>query len=274
MSSLIKIDGVKVSMATSYEKVVANFHANKGYSDISECSKWVKHRRIAVVGGGPSLKDTLPLLLSEKYDDILACGSVHDYLIENDVIPTCTIVCDPDAIMGNYLEHLCTSCTYFMATQCDPYLIRRINSTCNVYTFNAGGDEDFNKAFDRGTFLSGGCTVGTRGIMLALGMGYSNIELFGFDTCIANDNTHHAYSFSSLEETIGKITEISLEPDGKKYRLADYMVGQLFDFKNILVTHYSRMNVTIHGEGILSDYIEICRQKANSLIEKGECNGA
>ena len=273
MSGMIKIDAVKVSMATPIGKVEENFHRNKFRDDISNYPNYLANKRIAIVGGGPSLKETITELKEGKYQEILACGSVHKFLMENGVIPTMTIVCDPDPVMASYISPVDPKTTFFVATQCDPPLFDLFNKSIKVHTFNAGGSPEFNKIFDRGTILTGGCTVGTRGIMLALDMGYSNIELFGFDTCVIDKDTHHAYNFSSSSEELGKLTEIALIEDGKKYLLADYMVGQLFDFKNLLIANYARMNVTSHGHGILTDYLELCSQKAKALMSKGVENG-
>lgn len=260
------IDTVSVSMAMDIETVKSNVAQSKyKYKDLSDFPDWKEDKSIAIVAGGPSLKQTIETLRNNKYHNILVCGSAHDYLYDNGIPPTMCIVCDPDPISATYLKRANNySTTYFIATQCDKAVFDRFHCLSKVYTFNAGGDDAFNKIFDMGTFLKGGCTVGTRAIMLALGMGYTQIELFGFDTCILED-AHHAYEFNDPSETIGKINEISLVPGGRVFKMADYMVGQLFDIKQILIANYARMNLVVHGDGVIAEYFNIIKSKVSEL---------
>jgi hypothetical protein len=105
--------------------------------------------------------------------------------------------------------------------------------------------------------VGGGCTVGTRAIALALGMGFNNLHLFGFDNCLSNTYKHHAYDFVDPEvETVGNIQELCLEPNGKKYKVADFMLAQLFDFQNMLKIYADKMSITVHGDGLIKDLMD------------------
>lgn len=224
-----------------------------------------------MVGGGPSLKDTIQEL--KNFNTIMVCGSSYDYVAENiNNLIDYAVICDPDDIVIKYMQKARIETQYFVASQCDPKVFQYLKEKdAEIFIWNSAGEDEFNgRMFSSDQFLcGGGCTVGTRAIYLAMGLGYSDIHLFGFDTCIVgNDYKHHAYEFATEEETIGDIKEVALGgPDGKKFKVAGYMLGQLHDFQKMLQFYPGRLNFTIHGEGLLKHLIELSQKK---VIEDGK----
>lgn len=258
-----KIDDIVVNTAKSTEEIIENIKENvsKRYPELSEAYSWRENVSIAVVGGGPSLKNNLKLL--SKYQYIMACGSVHDFLVKNDIIPRWCVVCDPDEIMSNYLTLTNYRTNYLVASQCHPSVFKLLNDQ-NVLIWHAAGYNFENSPYGEDKVgIGGGCTVGTRGICIALGMGFTNLHLFGFDTCLDENFKHHAYDFTDeTKESIGNITEIRLGgPEGRKFYVAGYMLGQLFDFQKLLNMYSDRMKITIHGDGLLSELMNLAKKE-------------
>lgn len=258
-----KIDAVDIQTALPEEKIKQNCLDASKYNlePISLLPSWREGRSIALVGGGPSLSNYLGELY--KYQTVIACGSVHDYLVNNGVIVDYCVVCDPDPITAEYLKLHHESITYLLASQCDKSVFNLLRErTC--YLWHSSGGEEFNKIFtDKENIIPGGCTVGTRAILTAIGMGYKNIDLYGFDSCIT-DNRHHAYNFiDETRESLGNISEISLDgPDKPKFQVAGYMMAQIFDFQKILDTYAGKLNINVYGGGPLAEILKIGKLKA------------
>ena len=269
-----EINACETITAQSYEKIVDNIKQSRKLDipSISDTGWWRKDVHIAIVGGGPSLKDNLDRL--REYDYIMACGSVHDYLWENGIKPTWCVIVDPDPeVMVSYLKHADGATSYLVASQCDPTIFEHLKEF-NVYTWHADGARVSDKIDVFGedaSLVGGGCTVGTRGIVLALGMGFNHQDLFGFDTCLNNDYKHHSYSFNDPEvETVGKIVEIKLGgPDGPTFKVAEYMLAQLFDFKNILAEYAYSLRVTVYGGGVLAYILDQGKIRAKEVLSNG-----
>ena len=109
---------------------------------------WREGRAIALVGGGPSLLETLPELT--KYYKIIACGSVHDYLLDNNIIPDYCLICDPDPLMSKYLTKWHEDCIYLIASQCDKSVFELLikgngHVAPRCFIWNCGGEESFNQ---------------------------------------------------------------------------------------------------------------------------------
>ncbi len=260
------ISGVIISTATPTDKIVENIITSRSRDivPVYNLPEWREGRAIAVVGGGPSLATQLHKL--KEFDVILAAGSVHDYLVQNEIRPTYCIIVDPDPIVTSYLKniyHVDNDCKYLVASQCDPSVFVHLQYNY-IYQFHCAGNDEL--PYDGEPTVGGGCTVGTRAIVMATCMGYRKIHLFGMDTCIVDDK-HHAYDFENPEiETIGKIHEIAIgSENGRKFKVAEYMLGQLHDFQQILKSHANRLEITVHGEGLLAYVMELGHQKLREL---------
>ena len=241
-----------------------NYSYKLGKPFVHNMPEWREGVPIAIVGGGPSLKQTYKELSKFKY--IMSCGSVHDTLMELGVRPTWAVLCDPDPLMSGYVKRWSYKVKYLCASQCSPELFEKLRNA-DVHIWHAAtnsheGDLDLygpNEVMTRG-----GCTVSTRAMVIALGMGFTHLHLFGMDTCISKSGEHHAYEFNDPEqENIGKLQEVQISENGPKFLMAGYHIGQLFDFKTMLSLYSSRMRVTVHGEGVLASLMEIAKAKIN-----------
>lgn len=264
---MLKISGVDISTAVPEEKIRQNIVDARTYcvKPISLLDDWREGRSIAVIGGGPSLSSYLKEI--KGYVNAIACGSVHDYLIKNRVYPSHTLICDPDPIMGDYLREYSNS-KYLIASQCDKSVFQLLSNR-DCYIWNSVGPHEFNQEMFGGyeNCIPGGCTVGTRAILCAIGMGYKKIHLYGMDSCLDEKDNHHCYPFENPKlEDIGPITEIRLDaPSNKTFKVAGYMMAQVFDFQKILEQYAGVLEIEVFGNGVLAEIMRLGRLKAQEL---------
>jgi hypothetical protein len=248
-------------MAVPEDRVIENIkHANSlGLKSLFSLRDWREGTPVALVGGGPSLLKHYHKL--KDYKCVIACGSVHDKLRSLGIVPTYTVLCDPDPIMCSYVKNIhYTKTTYLVASQCSPEMFNHLKYA-RVILWHTMGMVDYDQMFGKKTLtIPGGCTVGTRAMSIAMGMGYKNLHLFGFDSCFEGD-AHHAYEFQNPEvEKLEAVQEITME-DGTVYKMAGYHVAQFIDFQRMLTLYKNRMNVTVHGDGPIARVMEIARSK-------------
>lgn len=268
-----KLDGIVVDTAVSTDNILKNIEINKNRKlpVIHQMSSWRDIIPIAIVGGGPSLKTQLNKLKDYKY--ILACGSVHDYLVENNIRANWCVVCDPDPdIMGTYLSRHNEETEYLIASQADPSLFELLKDR-KVTMWHLFGDKvDPNIYGDGQIAVGGGCTVGTRAMVIALGMGFTQLHMFGFDNCL-NGSEHHAYPFNDPEkEKIYDEYEIALEVDGPKFKVAGYHLGQLFDIKSLMKQYANKMHITVFGDSFFSYFIQLAEKRLKQYQEQENSN--
>ena len=271
LPSLEKIDAVSISMAYPRETVAGHVAHSMtlGFPEVSNIPDWREQAPIAIVGGGPSLKDTIGDL--RGFSNIMACGSVHDHLVGSGIAPRWTVVCDPDPIVNDYLRlepfpvpHI-GKCIYLVASQCHPDTFKHLAGRRMAIWHCSSNSPDDNAVFGPGehTLIGGGCTVGTRALALALAFGFSNLHLFGMDTCVT-DEEHHAFSLSPKDPFHYEPVPLRLgDPSsGKLFKVWPYHVAQVRDFQKMLAAFPDRMAITVHGDGVLAELMRLGREKA------------
>jgi hypothetical protein len=164
-------------------------------------------------------------------------------------------------VMANYLRKPVRRCTYLVSSFCDQRVFQALDGY-DIALWHCGGNHMSMEMWPPGSVLvGGGSTVGTRGMVMAVNFGFFHLHLFGFDTCLDGDR-HHAYGFSTPEEDIGDIVRVRINSmEAKEYRMAGYMLGQLWDFKTFLKSFPHRVQIEVHGGGALA---EIMRQEGST----------
>ncbi len=270
------IGDVESHMATSVEVVEANIVSalKRDLPEVEYLPEFGKSKGqlpFAIAGGGPSIKYTVDEL--RNFRTILAAGSSHDWLVEHKVYPNYCLILDPDPIAANYLQNPIPTCNYLVASCCDKKVFDVLEGY-PVTRWHCGGPsvEFFVEAWkDAGIvdkdgkkpIIGGGCTCGLRSISMGILLGYKNMHLFGLDSNLDfNDNSHHAYDFvDPINEHLGDVIEMRLgDPySGRRFRVAKYMLAQLYGFKDLISKYGHHFNVTVHGDSITYEFMRLRR---------------
>ena len=263
----VKLDGVATQSATSIDDIVSNIliNAKRGLSDIVKLPGFnvIKGHQnpIALVGGGPSIKKEIDNIKAFN-GPVMACGSSYDWLVENGIIPTYCVVCDPDPLTKEYLKNKHKDTIFLIAYSCHPSVFEFL-SDMTVYGWFCHSEEAYERIKNDITIpysgISGGCTVSLRSISVVMMLGYTNHHYWGFDSCISSTNEHHAYEFATKDEVVGDTYKIRLgddKPDATKtYKCAGYHLAQAHHFQNFYFSYHMLFTPTFHGEGMLTDFM-------------------
>ena len=282
-SGFVRLKGISTQAACSSDVMLDQVRENMKLNlpmvqNLPEFNKVKgKNKQIALVGGGPSLKNYLNEL--KEYKTIISCGSVHDYLITNNIIPTYAVNCDPDPVCAKYFTKSDTEVKYLIASNAAKEVIEILKDK-QLILWHCHSDEQKDELIkiEWETYkrdyqgIGGGCTVGLRSISIAMCLGYSNIHMFGFDSCMKKDGTdHHAYDWATPEESnlIEKIHRLQIGPEegpeGKDYYLAGYQLAQLENFKDFYYRHREYFIPTFRCDGALPDYYKLIKRLETDL---------
>lgn len=226
---------------------------------------------IALVGGGPDLANQLEEL--RKFRTIIACGSVHDFLIKNSIIPTYAVMCDPDPVGLNYFQTPHTEVKYLLSSGCSPLIFKHFENYQRIL-WHCHSDDYMTEKFNMKEIdpdydaIGGGCTVGLRSMSIAICMGYSNIHFFGFDSCLGTDTNGYAYKLSTEQEKEqGQIYRVKKgfikenKPGEETYYCLGYHIAQAEHFKDFWAAHHEYFVPTFHGVGMLPDLINMIQKE-------------
>ncbi len=260
MTAFLELRQAVAVAATPLEERLANIEASltRLYSWLHQLPEYGKPkgaRPIAIVGGGPSLVNSYTDL--DYYDTIMVAGSAHDWVYDNVCTsPRYCVVSDPDYRAAGYLKIVDSLTTYLVASHCHESVFEVLEDYPVVlwHCLDDAYKPFLDEHHPNWTAVGGGCTVGLRAIAIAILLGYSNIHLFGFDSCLGPDGEHHAYPFAAGEE-LGEIMEVKIGDPGspKTYRCEPYHIAQAKNFESFWQAHKKSFTPVFHGGGLMSD---------------------
>lgn len=225
---------------------------------------------VCIVAGGRSLSRQLGNIRKAKRRgaSIMTVNGTHNFLIRQGIIPDALIVMDAREEDRN-VEMVAKphdDVAYFLASQCDPRVFDAVaDKQCFIWHSAASlpWEELFTEADVDHPVLQGGTTVGMKALTLAMYLGFRQFHLYGFDSCIWENNKHHAYKQTLNDQDVD--AAIPLHIGERTFKCAGWMVRQVEDFKEFCDAWGGEVRLRVHGDGALA---EIVREGARQ--EKGK----
>ena len=213
----------------------------------------VNGQRIAIIGGGPSLEDTIDELKECVEDGVklVALNGTHDWLLDHGFRPSAMIMVDSRESNVRFVQNPVASCKYFIASQCHPSVFDALSNN-EVFIWHANNNigeeqilEDY--YFKNFRFIIGGSTVLLRGIWLMRTLGFTKMDVFGFDSCDMNGK-HHAYD--QPENDGCEMREVTCM--GRKFQCSAWQASQYDDFQHFIQVVGDKFELNVHGDGLIS----------------------
>lgn len=187
--------------------------------------------KVCIVGGAPSLKDTLPALHFHKGRGalVVALNNTHDWLAERGIEPDMHVMLDARAKSADFVRNPRKGVTYLIAAQCHPDVFDALaGHEVIVWVADVPGMRELAQRTPKPVGLvGGGSTVGLKAMALMHLWGFRWQGLFGMDSCYRQD-AHHAYP-QALNDNESRVETIY---GGRRYTCAPWMVAQAEDFEH------------------------------------------
>jgi hypothetical protein len=209
---------------------------------------------IAIVGGGPSLKETYTKLLGWP-GFIVSTNNTHDFLIERGIIPHVHVMMDASPLCAGFVSKPHKDVKYLIASSCSPKVfkaLKRADVTLWHQLIDIGEP-------DHCLRIGGASTVGLRSIYLMHTAGFNQFHMFGMDSCITD--SHHAYDQKFNDEDLKR--QVMVTVGENNFMAAPWMIHQAQEFKGILTQHSDKFTLYVHGEGLLAAIINEAHRLAH-----------
>ena len=212
------------------------------------------HGHICIVGGGPSLAETMPELRWRKSigQRVWALNGAARFLYKNGIQPDALIVADARPENVVFLGELNQGTQVYLASQCHPSLFdtaKEYGLETTLWHVNSPGMQELliGERERPVHLIGGGSTVGMNAMVLAFASGYRKIHLYGFDSSY-REEMHHAYSQGINDSD--RIVD-ALYGD-KKFRVAPWMAQQVNEFQELAIGLIADgCIITVAGDGLL-----------------------
>lgn len=219
--------------------------------------------RVCLLGGGPSLDETLDELLELYFAGakVVTVNGAYQWCLARNIRPSAQIVLDARAENARFVEPAIPQCRYLLASQCHPDTWAAMEGREDVWIWHAAsGENEALKPILDAYYVSqwipiaGGTTVIMRALSLLRTIGFLRFDLFGVDSCFLRGQ-HHAYAQS--ENDHDRALPVHVHPTGhpelaRTFRCAPWHIQQLTCFLQTVRINGHQFVLNVHGDGLLA----------------------
>lgn len=243
---------VAVELCNEYHRI----NTQRGFPDLFTLPGMGKYKghRAAVCGGGPSIADYADEVFA--HETIIACGSAHQFFIDQDRAPTFATSCDGHPSAKKYIQTTFPETTYLMATNCEPELFDMLRERDVMTWLNQCAVEPA----PAGIAISGGSTITSRSINIAIAMGFVGIDVYGFDLSYRSDR-QHAYETPGDEDLKPVVATVDGCDRFFSTSVQFYLESQFV--RDMWTNFWHAFDIQFHGDGMIPTWFKQIQKESN-----------
>lgn len=234
-------------------------------------------QELLICAGGPSLLDSFEEIadLQRTGAKVVALANTAGFLLREGITPDAHVLLDAKPRNATFIQKD-LDCWHFISSQCDPSVFEAAKDKRVMLYHAVNNDDEFDVIKDHYDAIEsddprekawipvqGGSTITMRAIRLFTLLGYKNFHTFGFDSCL-RDKKHHAYEQPDADKH--KVFKFDFE--GTTYHVSPWMLAQFMEFQNFVKLFGMNINLNVHGDGLIADFIHKAYTKHNVKIEE------
>ena len=232
--------------------------------------------RVCLLGGGPSLNDTVPELLALLRDGakLATCNGAYHWALDHHLSPSTQIMIDGRACNARFVDPPLPRCQYLISSTCHPDVWDKLETREHVWMFHPVSKADPAAAlldeYYRGRWetVPGGSTVVSRALWALRIAGFLRFDLFGVDLCYLHDQ-HHAYP--QPENDGDRTWKVTVGPTGHPELARDFittgwMLKSLEDWLRMIRLQSDHWLINVHGDGLLAYTLKVNADLADADI--------
>ena len=213
---------------------------------------------LAIVGSGPSLKETYHLLEGWP-GEIYALNSAHDFLISKGIIPNAAVAIEGTLAICKYFKNPHPDVYYLLSSACHPMLFKQLKGN-KIAMFHLALHATMDAFAETGyiaDMVTGASTVLTRTMSLAAMVGFRDFHFFGCDSSFFDATEQGTRKTDGTE--IGDYLEdlhISLTMNEKTYRTTPQLLAQVFAVSKMMqssLVEDEGMRFACYGDSLLQE---------------------
>lgn len=216
---------------------------------------------VMILGGGPSIAAFEDDIRAKRADGIkvVTLNGAYKWALDRDLGPVTQIMVDARPFNARFVQPIDPKNLYLIASQCDPSVLEGLpkDRTLLWHTSTELIKEILTEAYPGGWWsIPGGSTVLLRAIPLLRMLGFRKFHLFGCDSCLGDEERHHAYA---QPENDGALV-MNVTVGGRVFQCAPWMASQATEFLDLVKFLGEEIELEVHGDGLLSWTLEYAAQ--------------
>lgn len=259
----VKHGKINVEEAIVDDQVKANISA--GWKHAIPHEK--QDREVILLAGGPSMNSHVEDIkkMREAGHALITVNGAYDWAIGHGLKPSAQIVLDAREFNARFTRNLVDGCLYFMASQVHPATLEGLPHERTFLWHSGISDEAAQMVADKigmPLVIPGGSTVVLRAIPLLRMLGLHRIHIFGFDSCVFEDQ-HHAYSQPENDsEMVHPVT-----CGGKTFHCTGWQISQAAEFRDLIKYMGNEFELAVYGQGLIAHILQTGAQLADEAAK-------
>ncbi len=255
----------------SDERIKANIVANLRLGLQEVCPHQAQEQTICLLAGGPSLADHEAEIIERGRagEIFVTVNGTYKWLIDRGIRPAAQIMLDAREFNARFIDPVIDTCKYLFSSQTAHEAVAKVPKE-QAWLFHSGENEIIKQCFDEHCReigankewypIIGGSTVIGRGLVVLAMLGFRNIEIFGWDSCL-RDGAHHAYP--QPENDGQHVVDISL--GGRTFKCHPWMVVQANEVPKLIrhvLGKIEGFNLNVRGDGLIAHMLKYAAEQA------------
>ena len=244
-----KLGGLAVKGHSQLNAEAQYIHANVARNCAMGYQEVVPHdeqpTEILLLAGGPSLarmEGDIRSLNAEGMP-IVTVNGTYNWCLQRGLRPGAQIILDSRTFNQRFVEPAIPGCKYLLASQCAANVMDAVPRD-KLWMWHG----------EHGQYIvPGGSTVILRAIPLLIMLGFRNIHIYGFDSCLDGDE-HHAYEQAENANQMA----VKVHYHERIFNCHGWMVTQAQEFCDMQRMLPDNINLAVYGDGLIAHIIRSC----------------
>ena len=220
---------------------------------------------IAICGGGPSLDEHAEEI--RKFEFVMACGSVHDHLVDLGITPSFAIAVDSMEDAVNWFQKPQEKTSYLLASQCHPNMFDHLKDHKIAMWHFKGQIDGEEEVFNGEKLINWGVMVGNHSIQMSLFLGFQELHFFGMDASHRNGR-HHSYDVGKYHDHILEQGSQLYTVNGKEFISTTALISQMEHFFDIFAsTDGQFIKGYVHNDDLWAEVIKASPPEMSRWLE-------
>lgn len=248
--------------------MLAQFRANLDRDLPWFAAREAHSKSVLLVGGGPSLQDTLGKLRfhQSRGGEVWALNGTHDWLIERGIVPARHVLLDSRSENVEFVRRPRDDVHYMVSAYCHPGVFEALaGRRVTLWMSDMDGVPDMVRGIESKpvVLVGGGATVGMKAMFLAYLDGFRKFHFFGFDSSY-RDGENHAYRQPMNDGE----SRCEIVAEGRTFTCAPWMAKQATEFQGQARQLLGLgCRITVHGDGLIPWIMEVWNDRERQRRE-------
>lgn len=222
---------------------------------------------VMILAGGASLNNHLDHIkqLIATGVKVVTLNGTYNWALGHGIEHVNQIIVDAREFNKRFTKPVMPGCKYFIASQCHPSVFEGLPKE-DTYIWHTSADmikDVLKENYDIWYGIPGGSTVMLRAIPMLRMLGFKRFHLFGFDSCLQDDQ-HHSYAQPENDQAMVIPTIVG----GRVFKCHAWMISQAQEFMDLIKFLGEEIELEVYGDGLIAHILNTGAELSDEQEDK------